>query len=61
MHARIIRYRNDHAGIDTGIGHGIKRVRRNRKFLVAVTGIAVVAVSYIHPDYLEPITEENNK
>ena len=48
-------------GVYTGAEGYIKRVRRNRRFLVAVTGIAVVAVSYIHPDYLEPISEENNK
>ncbi len=48
-------------GLYKGAEGYIKRVRRNRKFLVAVTGIAVVAVSYIHPNYLEPITEENNK
>lgn len=42
-------------GVYKGAEGYIKRVRRNRRFLVAVTGIAVVAVSYIHPDYLESI------
>ena len=47
-------------GIYKGAEGYIKRVRRNRKFLVAITGIAVVAISYIHPDYLETIEDENN-
>lgn len=42
-------------GVYKGAEGYIKRVRRNRKFLVAISGIAVVAVSYIHPSYLEPI------
>ena len=33
----------------------IKRIKKDRKLIVSVTGVAVVAVSYIHPDFLEKI------
>lgn len=42
-------------GIYKGAEGYIKRIKKDRKLIVAVTGVAVVAVSYIHPDYLEKI------
>ena len=42
-------------GLYEGAEGYIKRVRRNRRFLVAITGVAVVAVSYIRPEFLEAI------
>ena len=49
----------DHVRVTGGIYKGaegyIKRIKKDRKLVVSVTGIAVVAVSYIHPSYLEKI------
>ena len=42
-------------GIYKGAEGYIKRIKKDRKLIVAVTGVAVVAVSYIHPDFLEKI------
>jgi Transcription termination factor nusG. len=36
-------------GIYKGAEGYIKRIKKDRKLIVAVTGVAVVAVSYIHP------------
>ena len=40
-------------GIYKGAEGYIKRIKKDRKLVVSVTGVAVVAVSYIHPDFLE--------
>lgn len=49
----------DHVRVTDGIYKGaegyIKRIKKDRKLVVAVTGVAVVAVSYIHPSFLEKI------
>ena len=42
-------------GIYAGAEGYIKRIKKDRKLIVSVTGVAVVAVSYIHPSYLEKI------
>jgi len=42
-------------GIYKGAEGFIKRIKKDRKLVVSVTGVAVVAVSYIHPDFLEKI------
>ena len=42
-------------GIYKGAEGYIKRIKKDRKLVVTVTGVAVVAVSYIHPDFLEKI------
>ena len=42
-------------GIYKGAEGYIKRIKKDRKLIVTVTGVAVVAVSYIHPDFLEKI------
>ena len=42
-------------GIYAGAEGYIKRIKKDRKLVVSVTGVAVVAVSYIHPSYLEKI------
>jgi len=42
-------------GIYAGAEGYIKRIKKDRKLIVAVSGIAVVAVSYIHPDFLEKV------
>lgn len=42
-------------GIYKGAEGYIKRIKKDRKLIVAVTGVAVVAVSYIHPNFLEKI------
>ena len=42
-------------GIYKGAEGYIKRIKKDRKLVVSVTGVAVVAVSYIHPNYLEKI------
>ena len=49
----------DHVRVTDGIYKGaegyIKRIKKDRKLIVSVTGVAVVAVSYIHPSFLEKI------
>ena len=49
----------DHVRVVNGIYKGaegyIRRIKKDRKLVVSVTGVAVVAVSYIHPDFLEKI------
>lgn len=51
--------RGEHVRVIDGIYKGaegyIKKVRSDRKLIVEVKGIAVVAVSYIHPAFLEKI------
>lgn len=51
--------RGEHVRVTGGIYEGaegyIKKVRSDRKLIVEVKGIAVVAVSYIHPAFLEKI------
>ena len=42
-------------GIYAGAEGYIKRIKKDRKLIVAVSGVAVVAVSYIHPDFLEKL------
>ncbi len=42
-------------GIYAGAEGYIKRIKKDRKLIVAVSGIAVVAVSYIHPSFLEKL------
>ena len=42
-------------GIYAGAEGYIKRIKKDRKLIVAVSGVAVVAVSYIHPDFLEKV------
>jgi len=42
-------------GIYKGSEGIIKRIRRDRKLLVAVTGVAVVAISHIPQEYLEKV------
>ena len=51
--------RGEHVRVIDGIYKGaegyIKKVRSDRKLIVEVKGVAVVAVSYIHPAFLEKI------
>ena len=51
--------RGEHVRVTDGIYKGaegyIKKVRSDRKLIVEVKGVAVVAVSYIHPAFLEKI------
>lgn len=51
--------RGEHVRVLDGIYKGaegyIKKIKSDRKLLVEITGIAVVAVSYIHPSLLEKI------
>ena len=42
-------------GIYKGSEGVIKRIRRDRKLLVAVTGVAVLAISHLPAEYLEKI------
>lgn len=42
-------------GIYKGAEGYIKRIKKDRKLIVSVSGVAVVAVSSIHPDFLEKI------
>ena len=42
-------------GIYKGAEGYIKRIKKDRKLIVSVTGVAVVAVSYIHPSFLEKV------
>lgn len=44
-------------GIYKGAEGYIKRIKRDRKLIVAVSGVAVVAVSYIPMEYLEKIED----
>ena len=44
-------------GIYKGAEGYIKKIKSDRKLLVALNGVAVVAVSYIPPAYLEPLEE----
>ena len=43
-------------GIYKGAEGYIKRIKKDRKLVVSVTGVAVVAVSYIHPSFLEKVS-----
>ena len=45
-------------GIYKGAEGVVKRIRKDRKLLIAVTGVAVVAVSHIPQSYLEKIEKE---
>ena len=53
--------RGEHVRVTDGIYKGaegyIKKVRSDRKLIVEVKGVAVVAVSYIHPALLEKILD----
>ena len=53
--------RGEHVRVTKGLYAGaegwIRKIGSDRKLLVAVTGVAVVALSYIHPAYLEKIEE----
>ena len=44
------------AGLYEGVEGRIRRIGRDRRVLVALNGVAVVALSFIHPSLLEPIT-----
>ncbi len=43
------------AGIYEGLEGYIKRIKHARKFIVSIEGVAVVALTGIHPQYLEKI------
>lgn len=43
------------AGIYQGVEGYVKKIKSDRKLLVALEGIAIVAVSYIDPAYLEKL------
>jgi transcription antitermination factor NusG len=45
-------------GIYKGAEGYIKKIKSDRKLLVALNGVAVVAVSYIPSAYLESLEEE---
>lgn len=51
--------RGDRVRVTEGLYKGaegyVKRIRHARKVLVAIQGVAVVALSNIHPDFLEKI------
>lgn len=55
--------RGEHVRVTGGIYAGaegyIKKVRSDRKLIVEVRGVAVVAVSYIHPAFLEKIEKDS--
>jgi transcription antitermination factor NusG len=36
------------------VGH-IKRIKKDRRLIVSISGIAAVATSYIHPQFLETV------
>ena len=42
-------------GIYKGVEGYIKRIDRNKRLLVCLSGIAVVMLSYIEPQYLEKV------
>ena len=44
-------------GIYKGAEGYIKRIKKDRKLIVSVSGVAVVAVSYIPPEFLEKIED----
>lgn len=46
------------SGVYKGAEGYVKRIRRDRKLLVAVSGVAVVAISFIHPSFLEKVGPE---
>ena len=41
-------------------GH-IKRIKRDRRLVVAVSGVVAVATTYIHPSLLERVTESERR
>ncbi|MCR4659098.1 MAG: KOW motif-containing protein [Bacteroidales bacterium] len=41
-------------------GH-IKRIKKDRRLVVTVSGVAAVATSYIHPDFLQIIESDTDK
>lgn len=44
-------------GLYKGLEGHIKRIKHARKFIVSIEGVAVVAISGIHPRYLEKIEQ----
>lgn len=48
-------------GIYKGLEGYVKRIRHARKFIVSIEGIAAVAVSAIHPKYLERLPDGGRK
>ena len=44
-------------GIYKGAEGYVKRIERSRDLLVSVSGVAVIAISHIHPQYLEKIEQ----
>lgn len=44
-------------GVFKGAEGYIKRIKRDRRLIVCVRGVAAVATGFIHPDYLEKIPE----
>lgn len=47
-------------GLYKGLEGYVKRIKHARKVLVGITGIAVVALSDIHPNFLEKIDQEKH-
>ena len=43
------------AGVFKGAEGIVKRIKKDRRLVVTVNGVAAVATSYIHPSYLEKI------
>ena len=56
--------RREHKLVTDGLYKGaegyVKRIRHARKVLVAIQGVAVVALSNIHPQYLQKIEEPSS-
>ncbi len=44
-------------GLYKGAEGYIKRIKRSRDLIVSIQGVAVVAISNIHPQFLEPVEE----
>ena len=56
---RLLLERGERVRVTGGLYEGaegyIKKVRSDRKLIVEIRGVAVVAVSYIEPQYLEKL------
>lgn len=54
-------HKGDHVRVIGGLYKGaegyVKRIERSRDLLVCISGVAVIAISHIHPQYLEKIEQ----
>lgn len=45
-------------GSFTGAEGHIKRIKKDRRLIVTIQGVAAIATTFIHPDFLEPVATD---